>query len=173
MVNGQQIDQMRKIIIKTLKDIGFAMNVESNFKIVDFLDITFHFNNGTNRPYKKPNDLFLYINKSSNHPPQIINQFAENITEHLSKNSSNEEVFNLSKYQYEKALRDSGYINFKLEFNKTSNNHTKSNRQRNIIWFNPLFSRAVSTNVGKGFSNYYATTFHPPRSFTKYLTRTQ
>ena len=73
------------------------------------------------------------------------------ISEHLSINSSNEEVFNSSKYQYEKALKDSGYTDFKLKFNKTSNNHTKRNRQRNSIWFNPPFSRAVSANVAKRF----------------------
>ena len=150
-VNGQQIDRMRKNIIKTFKDIGFAIDVETNLKIVDFLDITFNLNNGTYRPYKKPNDLLLYINKSSNHPPQIINQLPKIINERLSRNSSNEEVFNSSKYQYEKALRDSGYTDFKLKFNKTSNNHTKRYRQRNIIWLNPLFSRAVSTNVRKRF----------------------
>ena len=126
---------MRKNIIKTIKGIGFAIDVEHNYKIADFLDITFNLNNGTYRPYKKPNDLLLYINKSSNHPPEIINQLPKIINERSSRNSSNEEFFNSSKYQYEKALRDSGYIDFKLKFNKTSNNHTKRNRQRNIICF--------------------------------------
>ena len=68
---------MRKNIIKTFKDIAFAIDVETNLKIVDFLDTTFNLNNGTYRPYKKPNDLLLYINKSSNHPPQIINQLPQ------------------------------------------------------------------------------------------------
>ena len=76
-VNGQQIDWMRKNIIKTFKDIAFAIDVETNLKILDFLDTTFNLNNGTYRPYKKPNDLLLYINKSSNHPPQIINQLPQ------------------------------------------------------------------------------------------------
>ena len=38
-VNGQQIDQMCKNIIKIFKDTDFAVDVETNFKIVDFLDI--------------------------------------------------------------------------------------------------------------------------------------
>ena len=135
-VNGQQIDRMHKNIIKTFKDIGFAIDVETNLKIVAFLDITFNLNNGTCRPYKKPNDLLLHINKSSNHPLQIINQMPKIISECLSRNSSNEQVFNSSKFQYEKALRDSAYTDFKLKFNKTSNNHTKRNQQHNIIWFN-------------------------------------
>ena len=56
-VNGQQIDEMRKNIMKTFKDIGFTIDVETNLKILDFLDIKFNLNNGTYRPYKKPNDL--------------------------------------------------------------------------------------------------------------------
>ena len=35
-VNGQQIDRMRKNIIKVFKDVGFAINVETNLKIVNF-----------------------------------------------------------------------------------------------------------------------------------------
>ena len=46
-VNGQQIDRMCKKIIKTFKDINFAIDVETNLKIVDFLDITFNLNNDT------------------------------------------------------------------------------------------------------------------------------
>ena len=99
-VNAQQTDRIHKNIIKIFKDIAFAIDMETNLKIVYFLDITFNLNNGTYRPYKKPNDLLLYINKSSNHPPQIINQLPKIINERLSRNSSNEEVFNSSKYQY-------------------------------------------------------------------------
>ena len=116
---------MRKNIIKTFKDIGFVIDVETNLKIVDFLETTFNLNGDTYRPYKKPNDLLLYIFKSLNHPPQIINQLPKIINDCLSRNSSNEEVFNSCKYQYEKAFRDSGYTDFKLKFNKTSNSHQK------------------------------------------------
>ena len=158
--NGQQIDRMRQNIIRIFKDIGFAIDVETNLKIVDFLDIMFNLNNGTYRTYKRANDLLSYINKFSNHPPQIINQLPKTFNERLSRNSSNEEVFT-SKYQYEKALRDSGCTDFELKFNKISNNHTKRNRQRNIIWFNPPFSRAVSTNAAKGILQLLRHNFPP------------
>ena len=96
-VNGQQIDHIRKNIIKIFKDVGFSIDIETNSKLVEFLDITFNLNNGTYKPYKKPNNPLLYINKSSNHQPQIINQFPRIITDRLSRNSSNKEVFNASK----------------------------------------------------------------------------
>ena len=88
-----------------------------------------------------------------NHQPQTINQLPKIINEPLSRNSSIEEVFNLSKDQYEKALRYTGYSNFELKINKTSIKQTKRNRQRNSGCFNPPFSRVVSTNVGKSFPN--------------------
>ena len=63
-LTSQQIDRMR---MRT--GIGF----ETNLKNVDFLDITFNLSNGKYRVYKDPNNLSSYINKYSNHPPQIIN----------------------------------------------------------------------------------------------------
>ena len=134
---------------------------------VDFLDFTVNLNNDTYRQYKNPNDFLPYINKSSNHPPQIINQLPKIINERLSRNSSNEEVFNLSKYQYEKALRDSGCIDFELKFNKSSNDNTKRNRQCNNIWFNPPFGRAVSTNVAKWFPQPLRHDFPPSNKLQK------
>ena len=78
-VNGQQIGWMRKNIIKIFKDIGFTIDVETNLKILDILGITFNLNNSTYRPYKEPNDLLPYINKSSNYPPKIINHLPKPI----------------------------------------------------------------------------------------------
>ena len=79
-----------------------------------------------------------------------------------------QKVFNSPKYQYEKTLRDSGYSDFKLGFNKTSNNHTKRNWQRNIIiWFDPPFSRAVSTNVEKKFLQLLSHHFPPSNKHHK------
>ena len=75
------------------KDVGFSIDIETNSKVVEFLDITFNLNNSIYKPYRKLSDRLLYINKSSNHPPQIINQLPNIISDRLSRNSSNEEVF--------------------------------------------------------------------------------
>ena len=108
-VNGQQIDWVRKNTILFFKDIGFLIDVETNLKIIDFLDIALDLNKGTFKPYKKPNDSLLYIKKSSNHPLQIMKQLLKIISNRLSKNYSNEEVFNESKIDYKNALNQSGY----------------------------------------------------------------
>ena len=67
--NGQLTDIIRKNIIKFFKEIGFKIEIETNLKIVNFLDVTFNLAKSTYRPYRKPNDNLLYIHTSSNHPP--------------------------------------------------------------------------------------------------------
>ena len=74
-VNGQQVDCVRKNTIQTFKDVGFLIDLETNFKIVDFLDITFNLNNGTIKLYKKPNDSLIYIKKELK-PPTTNNKTA-------------------------------------------------------------------------------------------------
>ena len=103
----QTTDQIRKDIIEILKNSGFKIKIKTNLHIVDFLDITFNLLDGTYKPYKEPNDLLFYVNTSSNHPPQIIKQLLMSINNRLSNNSSNKQVFDMSKGEYEKALRES------------------------------------------------------------------
>ena len=58
-------------------------------------------------------------------------------------------IFNTAKCEYEDALKKSGF--------KVNCKYTKSQRQKpknmcqNIIWFNPTFNQAVSTNIAKIF----------------------
>ena len=113
--------------------------------------MTFNMINGSYKPSKKPNDTLLYINKNSNHPPQIIKKFPKTNNDRLCRNSSNAEIFHASKIEYETALRNSGYKNVDFKYNLVHKNNNKRSRQRNIIWFNPPFSQAVSTNIAKQF----------------------
>ena len=70
--NRQLTDRIRKNVIKLFKENGFKIEIETNLKIVNFLDVTFNLRNSTYRPYRKPNDNLLYIHTSSNYSPQII-----------------------------------------------------------------------------------------------------
>ena len=85
--NCQQIDQLRKKIIKIFKETGFEIDIEANLKIVNFLDTTFNLINGSYKPYKKPNDTLLYINNNSNHSLQIIKKLSKKINDRLCINS--------------------------------------------------------------------------------------
>ena len=82
-------------------------------------------------------------------PPLIRKQLPISIAARLSKLSSNEKVFNESVSVYQEALDKSGYSH-KLTFQKTSTNNTqRRKRKRNIIRFNPSFSKSVVTKIGK------------------------
>ena len=105
----QKTDRIRKDITEIFWSAGFKIEIKINLYIVDFLNVTLNLLDGTYKPYKKPNGQLLCVNASSNHPPQIIKQLPISISNRLSNNSSNKQVFDMSKGEYEKALRESGY----------------------------------------------------------------
>ena len=148
--NGHELDKIRKDIIKVFQDIGFQIDIDINLKMVNFLDVTFTLNENSFKPYKKPNDMLLYINTESNHPPEILKQIPISISNRLSQNSSSEEIFNASKGEYEESLKSSGYKDFCFEYKPPSAQQGR-NRKRKIIWFNPPFNKDVETNIGKKF----------------------
>ena len=88
--------------------------------------MTLNLENNTNRPYKKPNDKLIYIDISSNHPPQIKKQLTKIISDRLSRNSSNADIFNNTKLEYEEALKKCGHTT-KLTYNPA--NHEKKTTQ--------------------------------------------
>ena len=120
-LNGQQRDKVRKNI-RIFEDIGFSLEIETNLKEVDFLDVSLNLQNGTYRPYKKPNNKLLYSNSLSNHSPNVIKQIPNSIQERLSKNLFNEEIFNTAKWEYTDVLKKSV---FKVDFKCTKNKPQK------------------------------------------------
>ena len=79
----------------------------------------------------------------------MLTQIPISINQRLSNNSSNEEIFNATKIEYEDALKKSGFQpDFKFNLNQKKK---PKNRNRKVIWFNPPFNKAVSTNVAKIF----------------------
>ena len=125
------MDRVRKNVIKIFKEVSFKIEIQTHLKIVNFLDVTFNLANGTYRPYKKANESLLYINTSSNHPPQVIKQLPTSISERLSNNSSKEDIFDASKYEYETALKNNGYQLTKLIFSKKEQRKQKRIRKPN------------------------------------------
>ena len=133
--------------------------------------MTLNLNDGTFKPYRKPDSNLQYINTDSNHPPNIIRQLPITIEKRLSEHSSNEEIFNNAKADYEKALKDSGYQQtLKFTPNVDEIPHRR-NRKRNIIWFNPPFSKNVSTNIARRFLNLLNKHFPRNHKFSKLFNR--
>ena len=125
------MDQILKNVIKIFREVGFEIEIRTNLKIVNFLDVTFNLTNGSYRPYKKLNDPLLYVNTSSNHTPQVIKHIPIPISKRLNKNLSSEEIFNETKSEHETALKNSRYQKTELKFHKEEQNTQKRKRSRN------------------------------------------
>ena len=154
-INDHRADKIRKEFHQLFKENGLSLEIKCNLKTVNYLDITLDLNTGTYKPYRKPNDQTLYIHAQSNHPANILKQLPISVETRLSNLSSNSEIFHEASKHYQNILSQSGY-DYKLQYkppNNENENKSKSskNRKRNIIWFNPPFSKNVSNNIGKYF----------------------
>ena len=157
--NGRTTDLYRKDIISIFKTRDFNIDIQTNFKIVDFLDVSFNLENGTYL-FKKPNDKLLYAHTSSNHPSKIIRQIPNSVGERLSKNSSNQEISEKSKAEYEEALSKSGYST-KLYTNNLSHNSasfSNNNASKNKAQYN-LAQPAIHYECEKQYWKKLLTTY--------------
>ena len=143
-----------------------------NMKIVHYLDVTLNLNDGSYRPYKKPNEETNYIHVNSNNPPSILKQLPMSIEKRLSSLSSSKEIFEEAAPYYEQCLSNCGYKQ-KLNYrDPTSPNIiTKRKRQRNILWFNPPYSKTVKTKIGKFFLQLIKKHFPKEHKFHKIFNR--
>ena len=67
-MRAQVIEQYRKRIIKIFKDNGLTITLQFRLHQTNYLDASFDLANNSIKPYRKPNDTPVYINKQSNHP---------------------------------------------------------------------------------------------------------
>lgn len=152
--SGPAMERIKKKIQALFQECGLKIVIECNKKIVNFLDITLNLDNGTFKPYSKPDNIIQYIHTQSNHPPNVIKQIPITIEQRLSEHSSNEQIFNEVAPIYEKALKESGH-DVKLQYQERKKAVSKlaenKKRKRNIIWFNPPYNVNVSTKIGKLF----------------------
>ena len=121
-----------------------------NATTANFLDVTLDLSSGKHRPYRKPNNEPLYIDKKSNHPPSITTRLPTLIEQRISELSYDQEEFNAVKSEYETALSNSGHTT-KLNYRKST--PKQRSRKRKITYFNPPYNAAVTTNVGREFLN--------------------
>ena len=134
-------------LIQIFKSCGLNITVKTNSKTADFLDVRLNLVNNTYQPYRKPNSETVYINKHSNHPPNILKELPKAVSKQITDISCNQDIFDAAKSTYEQALRNSGFSEELKYKNKDgeekTRNEEKRKRRRKIIWFNPLFSLSV------------------------------
>ena len=151
---AREVENYKKAICKIFRDNGLQITIESNKKVIDYLDVTLDLSRNTYSPYMKPGNKPIYINVHSNHPPSVIKAVPHGINKRLVEISANEEEFNKAKPIYQEALRNSGYKHV-LKYDQPKAPNTSGNRKkrrtRNILWFNPPFNIKVKTNIGHEF----------------------
>ena len=76
---------------------------------VNYLCVTFNLNDGTYKPYTKPNNEIKYIHKNSNHTSSVIRQIPLSIESRLFTLSFNEKIFQEAVTPHQKVLQKSGY----------------------------------------------------------------
>ena len=171
-VSGPESEKIKKQFTKIFKENGLEITIQCNMKIVNYLDVTLNLENSTYRPYQKENNEITYIHKESNHPPSIIKQLPIFLESRLSTLSSNENIFKESIPLYQEALQKSGYKHkFKYQRKDHENTTRKRQRKQNIIWFNPPYSKNVTTKVGRYFLSLLDKHFPPHSKLHKIFNR--
>lgn len=188
--NQENQKKTKKELCTIFKQNGLNITIEVNKKCVDFLDVTLDLRTGLHKPYKKPNDSITYVHSKSNHPPSIIKNLPKGIEVRLSNNSSNAEIFRAAAKPYNTALKENGhktqlkYVEKEAYEKRQSkeqevcnqrenhqNDKTKITRKRKITWFNPPFSKNVTTNIGKTFFALLDTCFPKNNKLHKIINR--
>ena len=170
--SGPQSEKIKKTFQRMFKSKGLDIIINCNMKIVNYLDVTLNLNDGSYRPYKKPNEETSYIHVNSDHPPSILKQLPKSIEKRLSSLSSSKEIFEETAPYYEQHLSNCGYKE-KLNYRDPTpqNLITKRKRQRNILWFNPPYSKTVKTKIGKFFLQLIKMHFPKEHEFQKIFNR--
>ena len=148
----KEIEKTKQEVSKSFKSNGLKITIEANKKTINFLDVTFDLTSNSYKPFMKPNNKLLYVNRQSNHPPALLKNIPENINKRLTSISSSRNVFDAAIPPYQKALDESGY-SYKLTYKPQPAQKHNKNRQRRVIWYNPPWNSNVKTNLGRSFLN--------------------
>ena len=121
-VSGSASEKIKKQLQSLFKQKGMQIIIECHLKVVNYLDVTFNLNDGSCRPYRKPNDETHYIHIQSDHPPSITKQLPRSIEKRSSQLSSSKDIFYETTPYYERRLASCGY-NEKLTYQQKGENN--------------------------------------------------
>ena len=88
---------------------GFKLDIQTNLKITDCLEVTFNLYDGTVSPFRKNDQYPCYKNVGFNHPKKVFKRIPNIIMIRLLTNSSNEDICTQIKQDYDIALKNIGY----------------------------------------------------------------
>ena len=99
----------KKQLQSLFKQKDVQIIIECNLKVINYLGIIFNLNDGSYRPYRKPNEETHYIQAHSDYPSSITKQLPRSIEKRLSQLSSSKDIFYKTAPYYEQRLTSCGY----------------------------------------------------------------
>ena len=175
VTNKENIGLYRDDGLGILQNCGLSITIKCNLKSIDFLDVTLDLVNDIYKPYCKPSNKPLYINKHSNYPTNILKQLPKSIEKLISETSSNINVFNRSIKVCNDALHESNFketLQFVVPAPKKNDENHKRKRKRTLIWFNAPYSKIIKTNIRKTFLQLLSKRFPKDHEMHKILIKT-
>ena len=164
-----QADRARKDIIEIFRKSELRVTVEIQLVQTDFLDINLDLRSGKYWPYRKPNNEPLYINASSNHPPNVLKQLPTSIMSRIRSLSCDEVEFDKAAPAYRSALESSGHQTPAQPAKPAT--AASRQRRRKVIWFNPPYNQNVSTDVARQFLKLISKHFPKHHKYSKLFNR--
>ena len=108
-LSRHNIERKKNEIIKIFKSFRLSITLTTNVTSGNHLDVNFDSTKYIYKPYRKPNDEPVYINRHSNHPSNIARQITLSVSSRTSNISSNQSIFNSSIPMYKEVLTKSGF----------------------------------------------------------------
>ena len=168
-LSGRDTENLRKKLFQIFKSCDLKITADGNLTQADFLDVSFNLVSEKFWPYRKPNNDPLYIHQNSNHPPTIMKQLPEMISNRITAISYDESEFNKVKPDYDAALMKSGFKQG-IQFSRNPK-RARRQRKRKVIWYNPPYNASVLTNIGKSFLSLLNKHFPRDHRYHKIFTR--
>ena len=88
--------------------MGLRIEIYSNFKRVNSLNVTLNLSNNSYKLFSKSNAIPTYTNVNSNHPASIVKQITGGINIRINRLSSSKNIFNNNKDSNNEVLYDCG-----------------------------------------------------------------
>ena len=146
-----------------MERIGFGITIESGLVRTEFLDVFLDLKRNTYNPFKKPGSKLMYVNRQSNHPPNITRAIPNMVVQRIRRLSKNKSTFDNHSREYIDELTSSGYTVENTEYEQP----VIPKRKRNILYYHPPFDRSVKTKFGRIFRDLVLKHFTPNHIFHK------
>ena len=99
----------RRRLLEHLNYLVCKIEIASNLRILDFLDVIFNLNNNTFKPFSKSNSAPTYLNSDFNYRRSLLKQIPNVMNQRINRLSSHKRILEESKSIYDKALKNSRF----------------------------------------------------------------